>query len=66
MPIYEYRCRDCREVFPRLQPLGAGTEGVSCPRCGSGSVERVLSVFSSAGAGGTSTAPPAGSCGPST
>lgn len=66
MPIYEYRCRDCSAVFPRLRPVGAGTDGVTCPRCGSESVERLLSVFSSAGSAGTSTGAPMGSCGPST
>jgi len=41
MPIYEYRCCNCGEVFERLI-LGLG-EGVQCPRCGHTEVEKLLS-----------------------
>src|SRR3954469_638087 len=34
MPIYEYRCQDCGNRFERLQRLGQGGEGLSCPECG--------------------------------
>lgn len=61
MPIYEYRCRECDLVFSRLQRVGAGSVGVTCPDCGSADVRRELSSFaSSTGSGGSSS-----SCAPS-
>ncbi len=33
MPIYEYRCKDCENGFSRLQKVGAGNDGVKCPKC---------------------------------
>jgi putative FmdB family regulatory protein len=47
MPLYEYRCRDCGERFEVLQRLGQGGEDLTCPRCGEGRPERLLSTFSS-------------------
>jgi len=43
MPIYEYRCRECRRVssFLVLNPKEPFTP--VCERCGSHSLERVLS-----------------------
>jgi putative FmdB family regulatory protein len=43
MPIYEYRCRDCRRISSFLllnlqEPLAP-----VCERCGSSSLERILS-----------------------
>ncbi len=68
MPLYEYRCQDCAHVFTRLQRVGAGSDGLSCPSCGSGRVERRLSTFASgpSSSGSVSPAPRGGSCGPVT
>jgi putative FmdB family regulatory protein len=63
MPIYEYRCQSCRQVFQKLQPMSAGKEGVSCPSCGSRRVERQLSVFASGSPGGSAAS--SGGCAPS-
>ena len=52
MPIYEYRCNGCGNNFSRLQKIGAGADGVRCPKCKSENVERLLSSFAS-----TSSAP---------
>ncbi len=43
MPLYEYRCKECGNVFERL--LIGESEPVECPRC-SGAVERLMSTFS--------------------
>jgi putative FmdB family regulatory protein len=51
MPIYEYRCLDCDHTLQLLQRMGASSEGVTCPRCGSVRVERLLSCFASGSAG---------------
>lgn len=45
MPIYEYRCQGCnRKVSIFVRRMGAD-EGVSCPRCGSQTLERLFSRF---------------------
>ncbi len=41
MPIYEYRCRDCDATFEAL--VRAGTV-VTCPQCGSTSLNKLLSA----------------------
>jgi len=41
MPVYEYRCLDCKGEFERIRPLSERTtEKVKCPECGSSRVER--------------------------
>jgi putative FmdB family regulatory protein len=43
MPIYEYKCQDCgnmTEVFQR----GGTAKIVVCSHCGSGELEKVISV----------------------
>jgi len=51
MPIYEYRCLECDHAFQLLQRVGASTDGVTCPKCNSDRVERLLSCFASASGG---------------
>ncbi len=63
MPIYEYLCRQCKSVFPRLQRIGATAEGVRCPECGSTEVERRPSTFASTGSGSASVGASSGGCG---
>jgi putative FmdB family regulatory protein len=62
MPIYEYRCRSCKNCFERLVPAGAA-DGQSCPTCGSADVSRLLSLFAApAGAGAAEASGGGGSC----
>jgi putative FmdB family regulatory protein len=35
MPIYEYACSNCRNVFEKWQKISASTESAPCPKCGS-------------------------------
>jgi putative FmdB family regulatory protein len=49
VPLYEYRCERCGERLEVLQRLGAGPEGLECPKCGSEHLEREASSFASAG-----------------
>ena len=44
MPIFEYRCGNCDEVFEHLK-LGASDTRVECPQCGGRKVEQLFSVF---------------------
>jgi putative FmdB family regulatory protein len=41
VPIYEYRCLDCHAAFEQL--LGTGSV-VTCPSCGSSSLDKLFSV----------------------
>jgi putative FmdB family regulatory protein len=68
MPLYEYRCRGCHQVFEVLQDTGAGARGVDCPECGGRELEKLLSVFApatgnGAGRGAASVGEPCGSPG---
>jgi putative FmdB family regulatory protein len=44
MPIYEFACKRCGERFEELVVAAKQTR-LSCPRCGSGDLERRFSVF---------------------
>jgi putative FmdB family regulatory protein len=50
MPIYEYRCPRCGERLEVLQRVGAGPEGLVCPKCGADRLDREASTFASTGA----------------
>src|SRR5438128_1443881 len=45
MPIYEYDCHDCRRRVSLLVMRPSTAPPPSCPRCGSGSLTRVMSRF---------------------
>ena len=45
MPIYEYRCKQCEERFEQLVPLRADHPPVTCPRCGTQEIRKLLSTF---------------------
>ncbi len=47
VPIYEYRCRKCGEIFEKIQKLNEGEESLTCPYCGGKKPEKILSSFSS-------------------
>ncbi|HQK16329.1 MAG TPA: zinc ribbon domain-containing protein [Polyangiaceae bacterium] len=43
MPVYEFICDECQHEFEEL--VFSMDEPVSCPRCGSGGANKVLSRF---------------------
>jgi len=45
MPIYEYRCRVCGATSEYLIGVGKD-ENISCKKCGSTEMEKILSVAS--------------------
>lgn len=49
MPLYEYRCTTCGEVFERLRRIQDADREQECPRCASQQIERLLSRFSAGG-----------------
>ena len=54
MPIYEYSCTKCNEVFALFQSINASEKEARCPKCGTSDVKKMLSSFScgSFGSGG--------------
>ncbi len=48
MPLYEYKCAKCKEVFEVLRPMQERDEPVPCPECGSPDPARILSPFATA------------------
>jgi putative FmdB family regulatory protein len=64
VPLYEYRCATCGSRFEVLRRVGQGTEGLACPQCGRGEVEKEFSTFAGSvvggGTGGGSSCSPSG------
>lgn len=46
MPIFEYRCGECRRKFSLLVGVVAQAAEQKCPRCGSTSMTKLISRFS--------------------
>ena len=46
MPLYEYMCGTCDNLFSELRPISRMDEEAFCPSC-AGSSQRQLSVFAS-------------------
>jgi len=44
MPIFEYKCKKCGHKF---EELVSGKEKISCPKCGSENLEKLISNFNS-------------------
>jgi putative FmdB family regulatory protein len=63
MPIFEYQCKECQEIFESLQLSRATEEDTECPSCGCEATERVVSTFATSGGNGGFGAD--SSCGPS-
>ena len=53
MPIYEYRCMDCRKKFDLLRSMSQSMDPAECPTC-KGQSKRIASSFMAKGAGGQS------------
>jgi putative FmdB family regulatory protein len=43
MPIYEYQCEICQQIFEKLV-CSSGEEEVECPKCGHNKARRILSA----------------------
>jgi putative FmdB family regulatory protein len=51
MPIFEYQCLECQEVFETLQLSRESSEDTQCPGCGSERAEKLVSAFATSGGG---------------
>ena len=60
MPLYEYRCQSCGMAFEKY--VRAWGDEVTCPTCQSSTVEKLVSSFAFASAGGF-TGSVGGGCG---
>ncbi|MBI5779131.1 MAG: zinc ribbon domain-containing protein [Planctomycetes bacterium] len=45
MPLYEYQCRKCQQVFEALIRSGKDTADLSCPHCRDRKVNKLFSTF---------------------
>lgn len=52
MPIFEFRCVDCGEVFEKIFRTSEENVDLTCPQCKSQTCERVVSVSSYVVGGG--------------
>ena len=51
MPIHEFKCKGCGNIFEYLCLRNDEKDYVNCPSCGYSETEVLLSAFSSAGSG---------------
>lgn len=46
MPTYEYQCKECSEIFERIEHVKEHDAGkLTCPKCGSKKVDQRLGTF---------------------
>ena len=68
MPIFEFKCKKCGNLYESLCFRSSGEDKGPCPTCGGSEGKKQLSIFSSAGAGSNldlGGASASGSCAPS-
>jgi len=51
MPLYEYECQDCKEKFTALIRNPKDENDLTCSKCASKRIKRLLSCFSTAKSG---------------
>jgi putative FmdB family regulatory protein len=44
MPIYEFKCNECGEVFDEMRKIGDFNR-TKCPKCGSKKTGKIFSLF---------------------
>lgn len=63
MPLYEFECPQCKNVFEELVRMGSTGDGLACPSCGAVNMRKLMSTFYGRTAGNGSTHAVGGSCG---
>jgi putative FmdB family regulatory protein len=58
MPIYEFKCKVCGNIFECLCLRSDAKDHVICPSCGHVEAETLLPTFSSKGSTSSSTCSP--------
>lgn len=46
MPIYDYRCNDCNDLFEVLVTSSAATDDIICTKCKSKNIKKTISAGS--------------------
>ncbi|MCB0131144.1 MAG: zinc ribbon domain-containing protein [Caldilineaceae bacterium] len=59
MPMYEYVCNECQELFEKLIPMSQADKPQVCPKCGGTHANRQLSSFAVGGGSRSSSGLPA-------
>ncbi len=55
VPLYEFRCKKCDQVFEQVCRMGENGKTVACPKCRARGARRLMSVFSARVSGGSSS-----------
>ncbi len=42
MPIYEFECNVCKDIFECFMKVHEGQEGVACPKCGAKKPKKLI------------------------
>ena len=63
MPLYEYRCNDCRAVFEVLRPMANRELTAVCPSCESRASMPLISRVAVQTGASTDAYPSGGGCG---
>mgnify|MGYP006290625835 CR=1 FL=1 len=45
MPLYEYVCNNCEDLFEKLLRMDNGLKKITCPKCESDNVRKKFSTF---------------------
>jgi putative FmdB family regulatory protein len=48
MPVYEFKCTKCGELFEVMGSYAEREKAHVCPKCGSAEVKQAISIFSAA------------------
>lgn len=62
MPLYEYKCQDCKERFVVLIRGLEDEKSIVCSKCAGNKVTKLFSSFSVGGSGNKENISPPGSC----
>lgn len=49
MPIYEFKCNHCSDLFEELVPMNTQGDLLKCPHCGAVGAKRLVSAFAAHG-----------------
>jgi putative FmdB family regulatory protein len=55
MPLYEYQCQECGQVFEKLDRFSEADSHPTCPTCESHNTNRMITILASVGVGGASS-----------
>ena len=65
MPLYEYRCSTCGEVFEKMVRWSEADRSPACPKCASPDTHKKISTIASIGSDTAKAGSAASSCGSS-